>query len=156
MTEKHPTALAEAWRPGSTVFSARTLTGNEVLLWLVPSVDVVSFCEDLRVSHEVRFASMHPPVSRPPARDKVVELVPRWWVFESVCSPTRCSCGPRVLADVLASLPRRAAGQAFAAHIDLLAALLESTGRGPAPVEFAAAIAALRADLANTAVAVPA
>lgn len=141
MAEDTVNEFADAWRAGSTVFSARTLSGNEVLLWLVPRVDVVSFCEDRPVAHEVRFASMNP--SPKPESPRSVELVPAWWVFESSCTPSRCSCGPRSLAEVLPMLPRRAAGQALAAHVDLLDALQA------APSGFAPAIMALRADLSR-------
>jgi len=118
------TEFEKVWQPGSTVFSARTLDGSEVLLWLIPRIDLPSFCSESASSHptrEVRFTTMA-SVSSQPAPSHT-DLVPTWWVFESVCPTSGCGCGPRSLQEVLAILPRRAAGQALAAHVDFAEAL---------------------------------
>lgn len=119
--------FAKAWRPGSTVFSACIADGTEILLWLVPRVDIESFCDEFEMNpkphHEVNFKSMFP--NRPVKEQTSVKvpLVPTWWVFESCCSPNGCLCGPRSLYQVLPMLPRRLAGQAVAAHVDMVSAI---------------------------------
>lgn len=148
--------IATSWRAGATVFSARSLDGTEALLWLVPRVDVDALCDPVAPPHrEVRYRSM--PFTRDEAID-VLPLVPTWWIFEPSCLPATCACGARSLSEILAILPRRLAGQALAAHLDLTEALsvLLTTVPSPAATQgFQPALDALTKDLTPLDTAVP-
>lgn len=112
--------LTSLWQPASTIFSACTTNGTEVLLWLVPNVSAFESLLPSQPVHEVSFVTSHltpQPIARPTF--PTVDLVPTWWVFEGVCSPESCTCGARSLHEALSMLPRRLAGQALAAHLDL-------------------------------------
>jgi len=117
--------LSAVWQPGSTVFSACTLEGVEVLLWLVPHVYGFESLAAAPPVHEVSFvsSSLRPPMRQRATLAPSVPLVPRWWVFEEVCVPGSCVCGMRTLPEAISLLPRRLAGQALAAHVDLHAAV---------------------------------
>ena len=117
--------LSAVWQPGSTVFSACTLEGVEVLLWLVPHVYEFESLVAAPPVHDVSFvsSSLRPPLRPRTAPALSVPLVPRWWVFEDVCVPGACVCGMRTLPEAISLLPRRLAGQALAAHVDLHAAV---------------------------------
>lgn len=117
--------ITAVWQPGSTVFSACTLEGVEVLLWLVPHVHGFESLTAIPPMHDVSFvsSSLRPPLRPRVAPVPTVPLVPRWWVFEDACVPGSCICGMRTLPEAVSLLPRRLAGQAIAAHVDLHAAV---------------------------------
>lgn len=129
------------------------MDGSEVVLWLIPRIDLPSFCQEpVSLPHEVRFSSMHDQRQNQP--NPRPELLPTWWFFESTCSANSCCCGPRSLSAALALLPRRAAGQALAAHLDFSEAVSfrlyhrsTESGRALYPAELAAAAAKLAEDL---------
>lgn len=148
--------LAAVWQPGSTVFSACTLDGVEVLLWLVPHVYGFESLVAAPPVHEVSFvsSSLRPPLRPRTVAAPPVPLVPRWWVFEDVCVPGSCVCGMRTLPEATSLLPRRLAGQAIAAHMDLHAAVqsrldtLHAVGQfGPQFEQLRLALSVLSEDL---------
>ncbi len=149
--------FTNVWHPCSTVFSARTLDGSEVLLWLIPQVEFSSFlAEQNEPAHEVRFTTMNPRLARDTAEPAPSpSLFPTWWLFEANCTASTCACGPRSLLEALALLPRRAAGQALAAHVDFAEALAFKAHHSAANAshlnlaDFAAAAARLSLDLAE-------
>lgn len=127
--ERTSPIASPSWHAGATVFSAQALDGTEALLWLVPQVDLDSLRDPLTPPHrEVRYQSM-----RLTSDEKItaLPLIPTWWVFEPTCLPADCICGSRSLTEVLALLPRRLAGQALAAHIDLTEALIYHLSHSP-------------------------
>lgn len=147
--------ISSLWKPASTVFSACTADGTEVLLWLVPNVSTFESLQAVHPAREVSF-STSPLSSRPAPRpvSQTIDLVPSWWVFEGVCSPESCSCGARSLHEALAMLPRRLAGQALAAHLDLkeavdakVADLCDHLYTGPLLNQMRLAASKLSADL---------
>lgn len=113
--------LTSVWQPGSTVYSACTLAGSEVLLWLVPHVYEFESLTATPETSGVSFAAsaLRPAPHRRPTAAQPVPLVPRWWVFEDVCAPNSCVCGMRTLPEAVALLPSRLANHAVAAHVDL-------------------------------------
>jgi len=113
--------LADVWRAGALIFSARTDSGDEVVFWLIPGPPtLVSLPSSPRVVYATsRLTS--PPEDHAHLFDE--PLVPQWWLFDRHCSARLCTCGPRSLQEVVALLPTRAAHAAVCAHHDLLDAL---------------------------------
>jgi len=146
--------LASVWQPCSTVFSACTAGGSEVLLWLVPHVQGFESLSPQPSTREVEFScsSLRPHPHLAPV--SFVPLVPRWWVFEDFCTPDACVCGQRSLREAASLLSRRVAGQALAAHMDLkdaldamIVSMVEVSDFGPVLDQFRLASTLLAADL---------
>jgi hypothetical protein len=139
--------VPDVWRAGTTVFTARSVPGEEIVLWLLPRPEALS---DPEVPHH-RVRYQHS--STTPATVEV-PLAARWWVWEERCAGGDCGCGERSLAGVMSLLQPDAAQSAVAAHIELLEAVVDRLktlhvldSGGPHAVELVLMIADLTAEL---------